>query len=85
MAFHLIISDFTYIFCKNRLSEAEMIWEKLAIIGGCTAVGAALGVFTGGVGIAAMGTAIGVSGPVAGGTVGAGTGFLSTLVRDMIR
>lgn len=61
-----------------------MTWKKFAFICGCTAAGVGIGLMTGGVGIAAMGTAFGVSGPVAGGTVGAGTGFFGTVVRDMI-
>jgi len=46
------------------------------VILGCMALGTIAGLCTGGVGIALMGTAFGVSGPLAGATIGAGAGLI---------
>ena len=54
----------------------------------CTAlwigVGVGFGLVTGGVGIAAMGTAIGVPGAVAGGIAGTGIGLANKAVIDAL-
>jgi len=52
--------------------------KRIFIMVGATAMGAGIGCATGGIGIAIMGTAFGVSGPVAGGCLGAGIGGVAS-------
>jgi len=59
--------------------------KDLMILVGCGAIGAAIGVVTGGIGIAAMGSAIGVSGPVAGGTLGSGAGLFGIITKKLFK
>ena len=49
--------------------------KKVGMVAGLL-IGGVIGLMTGGIGIAAMGTAIGVKGVVAGATLGAGTGYI---------
>lgn len=70
---------------KKCYRGVNMKWIKVTFIAGCTVLGVGIGMLTGGVGIAAMGTAFGLSGPVAVGAVGAGTGLLGAAIRDMIK